>query len=350
MKTASRTPFRWGVVGAGAIARQFVDDLGHAVGTQVVAVHSHTKSSAQALAAGRGDVSIHEDFEAILHDPAVDAVYIATHNSLHALQALAAGKPVLVEKPLAMTSAQAREIATAANRAGLFSMEALWSRFLPAVGRVRALLAEGKIGDIQHVEAELAFHKPEAPGNRFYEPALGGGAARDLGVYALSLAFMFLGRPTRVGGEWWKAGTGVDRRTIFDLEFSSGVKARLACGFERNGDNAFTIFGSKGAIRMAPPFLKAQRVVIYGSAVRDLPLFGARTGASDPMAKLLTRLPFPGRTVEHFPFLGNGLQFQVMKVIEAVRAGATQSQIMPLQDSIAVLETIETVLSQPPEG
>ncbi|PWJ77641.1 putative dehydrogenase [Pseudaminobacter salicylatoxidans] len=353
MKTASRLPFRWGVVGAGTIARQFVDDLGHLPDARVVAVHSRTRNSAQALAADRSAVSIHDEFEAMLDDESVDAVYIATPNSFHApqaLKALAAGKPVLVEKPLAMTSAQAREIFTASGRAGVFAMEALWSRFLPAVGQVRKLLAEGAIGKVQRVAAELAFHKPEVSGNRFYDPALGGGAARDLGVYPLSLAFLLFGRPTTVAGKWRAAGTGVDRRTAFDFEFDGGVKATLACGFDRDGDNAFMIFGSKGAIRIAPPFLKAQRVITYRGIAGDLPLVGACARASGTMAKVLARLPVPGRRVELFPFPGNGLQFQAAAVAEAVSGGMMQSEVMPLQDSIAVLETIESVLRQPPEG
>lgn len=353
MDTASRRAFGWGIVGAGTIARQFADDMRHVEGACIAAVHSRTKSSARALSTHLDGVPVHDEFEAMLADAAVDAVYIATPNSLHApqaLMALAAGKPVLVEKPLAMTSAEAREIADASARCGVFAMEALWSRFLPAVERVRALLAAGAIGDIQRIEAELAFHKPEEPGNRFYDPALGGGAARDLGVYPLSLAFLFFGQPIRTGGQWWKTATGVDRRAVFDLEFAGGVKATLACGFDRDGGNAFTIFGSKGAIRMAPPFLKARRIAIFDSALRDLPLVGAGAQARGTMAKVLARLPLPGRTVEDFPFPGNGLQFQAMHVMQAVRAGGVQSPVMPLQDSIAVLEMIETVLSQPPAG
>lgn len=346
------TPFRWGIVGAGAIARQFVADLAHVGDATVAAVFSRTEAAARKLADEAGTATVPAQLEVMFADPDIDAVYIATPNSLHAeqaLKALAAGKPVLVEKPLATSSHDARAIADAAMRHGVFAMEALWSRFLPAVAHVRALLEEGAIGEVQQVEAELAFHHAEQPDNRFYDPAAGGGAALDLGVYPLSLAILLFGSPSSVGGKWWAAGTGVDRRTDFDLEFAGGVKGSFACGFDRDGENAFTIFGSRGAIRIAPPFLKAKRVTLYSAGLRDLPLVGAHAKASCFAGRVLAKLPVPGRAIQNFPFAGSGLQFQAEKMIQAVRAGAQQSDVMPLEDSIAVLSAIEFVLSRPAE-
>lgn len=343
-------PFRWGIVGAGVIARQFADDLRHVRGAEVAAVHSRRPELAAQFAQAVGAKSVYRSLEEMLQSSEVDAVYLATPNNLHAaqaLQTLTAGKPVLVEKPLATTSHDAAEIAAAVAGHGCFAMEALWSRFLPAVRQAKSLLAQGAIGEPISAEAELAFLQPERPDSRFYDPGLGGGAALDLGVYPLSLAVHFFGQPEAVKGNWIAARSGVDRRATFELAFASGVKGTFSCGFDCNGQNAFTIFGSKGALRIAPPFLKAQRLTLYRGALRDLPLVGPRASARGLASKLAARMPVPGLRNLHFPFPGSGLQFEAMAVMQAVRAKSVSDSIMPLADSIAVLKTVEAVLSRP---
>ena len=350
--TDPKKPFRWGIVGAGAIARQFAADLAHTDGGTVGGVFSRTEGMARDFAQVFGTDKVFLTLEGLLADPHVDAVYIATPNALHApqaLQAISAGKPVLVEKPLATRSADAEAVADAAAKFGVFVMEALWSRFLPAVQHLNKLLADDAIGTVSRVEAELAFPHPEQPGSRFYDPALGGGAAFDLAVYPLSLALMFFGKPVSIAGRWWPASTGVDKRAEFDLGFAGGISGAFSCGFDREGKNTFTIIGSKGALRIASPFLKAQKVIRYSASARDLPLVGATAHVGGLAGKVLGRLPVPGRVVEQFVFPGNGLQFEAEKMSQAVRAGKTRSDIVPLADSIAVLDIIERVLSQPAE-
>ncbi|WP_274628486.1 Gfo/Idh/MocA family protein [Arvimicrobium flavum] len=351
LQPQSTRPFTWGIVGAGVIARQFAADLGSIAGMRVGAVCSRSEASAVRLMRATGATRFHQELAALLTDTTIDGVYIATPNSLHApqaLQTLAAGKPVLVEKPLATSAADAARIAEMAKASGCFAMEALWTRFLPAVAAVRDMISTGTIGEIERIEAELAYRKQESADGRFFDPALGGGSALDLGVYPLSLALHLLGLPDRHSGRWWPAKSGVDLRCEFKLAFGQ-AKAALSCGFDRNGHNSFTILGSRGAIRLEQPFLKAQRVTVFGKSVRDLPLVGARTPVSGIAAKLLARLPLPGRKAESYRFAVNGLQFEAAAVMEAVRRGARQSDVMPLDHSVAVLEIIDAVLGRPPE-
>ena len=350
--TDRREAFRWGIVGAGAIARQFAADLVHTRDGAVGGVFSRTEGMARDFARVFGTDKVFLTLEGLLADPGIDAVYIATPSALHApqaLQAIAAGKPVLVEKPLATRSIDAEAVADAAAKFDVFVMEALWSRFLPAVEHVHKLLAENAIGTVSRVEAELSFPHPEQPGSRFYDPGLGGGAAFDLAVYPLSLSLMFFGKPVSVAGRWWAASTGVDKRTEFEVGFAGGIVGRFSCGFDREGENAFTVIGSKGALRIAPPFLKAQKVMRYNASARDLPLVGAAGPAGGLAGKLLARMPVPGRSIRQFVFPGNGLQFEAEKVSQAVRAGKRRSDVMPLADSVTVLDIIERVLSQPAE-
>jgi predicted dehydrogenase len=344
-------PFAWGIVGTGAIARQFAADLRYMPGAQIGAVCSRSADAARDFMVAAGAARFHATLAAMLADREIDAVYLATPNMLHAsqaLEALGAGKPVLVEKPLATSSGDAARIADLASTNRCFAMEALWTRFLPAVAAARDMLASGVIGEVAHIEAELCYRKQEISGDRFFDPALGGGSALDLGVYPLSLAVQLLGMPEKFSGRWWAARSGVDRRCRFELSFASAT-AELSCGFDRDGSNSFSIFGERGTIRIEAPFLKAQRITVFEGRVSGLPLIGARGPNSGLAGKFLSRLPLPGRKASHFRFPGGGLQFEAAAVMEAVRAGAAQSSIMPLRESIAVLEVIETVLGQPSE-
>ncbi len=341
-------PFSWGIVGAGAIARQFAADLAHAPGARIGAVLTRSGRLPDAFAPLAGGARVVASLDDLLSLADIDAVYVATPNSAHATQtlaAIAAGKPVLVEKPLATTSADARRIADAARAACVFAMEAMWTRFLPAIDAARDIIGSGRIGEVFRVRAELAYRREETPGSRFFDPALGGGASLDLGVYPLSLAMLLFGRPDKVTGTWRRSRSGVDMAVDARLGFGP-VTAELSCGFDRDGDNAFTIFGSKGALRIHPPFLKAQRLTVFHGRIAPLPLIGA--DASGLVARVATRMPLPGRSTSRYDFPGGGLQFEARATMDAVRAGQKACAAAPLADSVAVLEAIERVLAEDP--
>jgi predicted dehydrogenase len=342
---AQDKPFGWGIMGTGAIAGLFASDLGLLPQARVAAVHSRSLEKAQGFAARFGEARAYDDEAAFIADPAIEAVYIATPNHLHAAQALkaiAAGKPVLIEKPIALASADVEAIARAAGEHGVFAMEALWSRFLPAVRRAREQIAAGRIGKVRRIRADLSYLHSEEPGSRFFDPALGGGAAFDLGVYPLSLTLHLLGEPTAVDGSWLAAGTGVDRRSSFRLDYPAAI-AELSCGFDRDGTNRLLVEGERGGVIFEAPFLKAQRLSWYAEAGRAVAAYERGAGG---VARLLDRMPRSGRVSEGYAFAGNGLQFQAEAAMAAIRAGKVACAEMPLGESAAVLRIIETIRAQ----
>lgn len=339
--------FSWGIVGTGGIARQFASDLKLLPEARLGAVSSRDLGKARQFQAEFGAGRAYSEIEALLDDESIDAVYIATPNSLHAehaLLALARRKPVLVEKPLAVSAAEAERIEAAAGAGKCFAMEAMWTRFLPAIRAAKKLVDGGTLGRVKAITAELSYFREERPGSRFFDPHMGGGAALDLGVYTVSLALHFLGRPSNVSGSCRRAASGVDIRAEMRLEFDGAV-ANLSCGFDREGANEFTIEGTDGALRIGAPFLKAQRLTRFTPAAFALTGQTA-AGPRGMVAKVVERLPLPGRHAEVFSFPGNGLQFEAAAVMDAVRRGANQSDVMPLGESVAALRIIDTVLSK----
>ncbi|WP_309085636.1 Gfo/Idh/MocA family oxidoreductase [Chelativorans sp.] len=343
------TSFGWGIVGTGAIAHQFAADLAHAPGARLAAVQSRSPDKAQAFAERFPYTKAYGDLDALLADPDIRAVYIATPNALHAeqaLRAIEAGKPVLIEKPVGVSSGQAQAIESAAREQGVFAMEAMWSRFLPAIRHAREIVLAGAIGTVKSLRADLSYYRPQEPGSRFFAPD-GGGAALDLGVYPLSLAIHFLGLPERVSGAWQAVQTGVDLRMRFEL-FYPGAKATVSCGLDRTGSNLLAIEGSEGTLQIHAPFLKAQRISVYSAHLRRLPLLRQDFRGLNRAAKLVDRIAMPGHRLAEFPFPGGGLQFQAMAAMEAIGRGETSCPVMPLAQSAAVLRIIETVRANGP--
>ncbi|MGY6251174.1 Gfo/Idh/MocA family protein [Bosea thiooxidans] len=334
-------------MGTGAIAGLFAADLGLLPQARIAAVHSRSLEKAQGFIGRFGGGVAYDDEAAFLADPAIEAVYVATPNHLHAAQALraiVAGKPVLIEKPIALNSGDVDAIAQAARERGVFAMEALWTRFLPAVRALRERIAAGRVGEVRRIRADLSYVHREEPGSRFFDPALGGGAAFDLGVYPLSLTLYLLGEPQAVSGRWLVATSGVDLRSEFRLDYPQAV-AELSCGFDRDGTNRFLIEGTKGALTLEAPFLKAQRLSFDAEPGRAMTAY--ERGQSFA-ARLLDRIPKPGRSTEAFAFPGNGLQFQAEAVMAAIWAGEASCGTMPLSESAAVLRIIESLLAQLP--
>lgn len=335
----------WGIVATGGIASKFAEDLEHVAGAQRAAVCSRSRLRAETFAERYGFAHAHDELGALLADPLVDIVYIASPNVAHAdqaLEAIAAGKPVVIEKPMAMTAADARRVADTAGKAGVFAMEALWTRFLPAVQRAKALVDDGLIGEVLRAEAELAFPRGYDPKNRLFDPKLGGGCLYDLGVYPLSLAIMFLGDPDTVEGRWTAAPTGTDMAAEVTLGFG-GKSATIRAGFDREGDNAFTLYGAKGVLRIDRHFLSARSVTFW-----DKPMEQAPKPASGLLGKIARRLPLDGRRVETFDFPGHGLHFEARAAQAAILAGETASAVIPSEQSARVLDIIAAVLAEPP--
>src|SRR4051794_32242224 len=229
---ATMSTVRWGVVGPGRIADKVAPDFAHVPGAELVAVASRSAERAAAFAARHGIAGTHDSYAAIVADPGVDALYIATPHPQHraiALAALRAGKAILVEKAFTVTPEATREIVELATSTGTFAMEAMWTRFQPAVVRARELIADGALGDLRSVQGELCVQANPDPTDRFLNPAIGGGAVFDLSVYPISFAQMLLGDPETVHAQGTLTDTGVDLEESMLLGFPGGRSAALFC-------------------------------------------------------------------------------------------------------------------------
>ena len=224
--TATHRPLRWGIIGTGRIARIFATELAVSPDAALAAVGSRTARAAAAFAADFAGVRAHGSWTDLVGDDRVDAVYVATPHPWHAeaaLLAVRAGRHVLVEKPFTMDAHQARDVVAAARAAGVFCLEAMWTRFLPHSLRIRHLVADGAIGEPVSLTADVGQWFPPDPGHRLFAPALGGGALLDMGVYPVSWASMLLGRPSEVLAVSDPAFTGVDATAT--LLVVSGIRA-----------------------------------------------------------------------------------------------------------------------------
>ncbi|HUN36351.1 MAG TPA: Gfo/Idh/MocA family oxidoreductase, partial [Trebonia sp.] len=257
--------FRWGVIGAGRIAAQFVAGIPASRSGTLAAVASTDLARARALAAGAGDVAAYGDYESLLAAPDIDAVYIATLHPQHAglIEACAqAGKHVLCEKPLTVTGAEAEVAVAAAARAGVALVEAMMYRFQPQTQWIRAAIADGLIGTPLHVDVSCAFTTQFSPGDRLFDPAAGGGAILDVGCYAMSFARMVAGwtlgddsvEPVELTAGGHRAQTGVEDWATASLVFPGGLTANVRTGTRLADVSQAHVYGSDGHLHIPNPW------------------------------------------------------------------------------------------------
>ena len=317
------SPLRWGILGTGGIAQTFASDLRLTESGVVIAVGSRSQGSADRFADTFGIEIRHPSYEALVADPAVDVVYVATPHPMHrddAILALRAGKPVLVEKPFAMNEAEAAEIVEVARETGLFAMEAMWTRFLPHIAVVRDWLAQGTLGEIVTVTADHGQWFAEDPEFRLFAPELGGGALLDLGVYPVSFASMVLGTPNRIAAIIDPAFTGVDAQTSMVFGYQSGAHAVLTCTLRAKSPTRASIVGTDARIEIDGDFYAPATVTLI-----------PRQG--EPM-----RVPSAHE--------GRGLRHQADEVARRLAAGDLESPLMPLDETVSIMRTMDTVQAQ----
>jgi predicted dehydrogenase len=247
----------WGVLAPGTIASDFVDGLARHTGQRVVAAGSRSTERAEAFARPRGIDRAYGSYEQLVADPEVDVVYVAAVHTEHlrlALLAIAAGKHVLVEKPMTVTAAEASILVDAARTAGVFAMEAMWTRYLPQTDIVRQLLADGTLGEVRVVTADFGGSTPYDPASRSYDPRLAGGALLDLGVYPVSWAVFALGLPNAVLARGQLAPSGVDQQAALLLTAEHGAQALLSTGLRSSTPSTATVSGTVGRVEVDAPF------------------------------------------------------------------------------------------------
>jgi predicted dehydrogenase len=307
------TEIRWGIVGPGRIANSVIGDFRHVPNARAVAVASRSLERAKAFADQHGLERAYGSYGELFADDQVDAVYIATPHPQHlypALGAISAGKAVLIEKSFTATVGGAEEIVRAARVQQVFAMEAMWTRFQPAIVATRELIADGAIGEVRQVYADLGVDRSFDPNDRLFNLDLGGGAMLDLGVYVVSFAQHFLGGPDRVEVSGSLAPTGVDLEVGMLFGYQDGRAGALLTSLRHPTPGMARIHGTRGWIEVPPRFHHPTHIVLK------------RTGADPEVIKR--------------PPKGTGYSHQLIEVTECVRAGRTESTIMPLDDTLAV--------------
>jgi predicted dehydrogenase len=289
-------------------------DLGHGSNT-LYAVAAREADRSASFAAQFGASHSYGDYRSLVEDPDVDIVYIATTHPFHreqALMAIEAGKHVLVEKPLALNAADAREVLTAARRKGVFAMEAVWMRANPLILNAHELVTRGVIGDLVAVHADFSIEVAFDPRHRLYDLSNGGGALLDLGIYPMHLAWLFLGHPDFQQVLGTLSPTGSDAIVALQWGYTSGAVAQLRCATTAWTPGRATIAGSTGSISVEPWFLNPERLVVTTSEGESRVEGGGTTYGP-----------------------------QIEEVERCLREGLLESPLAPHADTIGVLEQID---------
>jgi predicted dehydrogenase len=313
---------RWGILGTGKIARAFATALKDTPGAVLTGVGSRGVDNAQAFAREFGGAA-YGSYQALADAPDVDLVYIGTPHPQHAanaLMALEAGKGVLCEKPFTMNRREAEQVAALARSRKLFLMEAMWTRFMPALAEVKRIIASGEIGNARHLTADFGFTAEFGPEHRVFNPMLGGGALLDLGIYPLSLATALLGPVESVTAQAEMGETGVDVQTGFSLRHRDGGLSVCACSLRARTPCELTVSGELGHVRMNTQFHRTQSVSVV-----------LADGTSRTVAT---------------PFIGNGYVHEAIEAQRCWRAGLLESPGMTHQETLALMGVMDDIRGQ----
>lgn len=319
------TKVRWGILATGGIAATFTEALQTMPDAEVVAVASRRPEPAKAFGERYGIGRTYGSWAELAADDEVDVVYVATPHSAHRAAAglcLEAGKPVLCEKALTLNTREARELVDLARDRGLFLMEAMWTYCNPLVRHMVTLVAEGAVGEVRHVSAHFGFAGSFAPTHRLRDPAQGGGALLDLGVYPVSFAHLFLGEPDHVAAWAHLTPERVDENTTVSLGWNSGAVASLSCSITSDTGAPAMVAGTAGRIEIPDGFFHADRFVLH------------RPGEASRTVHLSDVHPDHERST---------MRHEAAEVARCLRAGLTESPLVPLDGSLAVMRTLDAI-------
>jgi predicted dehydrogenase len=361
----------WGILGTGKIAQLFASDLACVPDAKLIAIGSRSKERARAFGEKFGVPNQHGSYAELANDPRVQAVYIATPASAHRenmLLCLNAEKAVLCEKPFTVNAREAAEVITLARRKKVFLMEAMWTRFVPLILKVRDLLVSGAIGTISHFIADMGTRVPFDSQGRIFNADLGGGALLQKGIYLLSLASMILGTPNVVKSLSSVGETGVDEHTGILLGYPGSQLASLVCSVRVDTERVATIVGSAGQIRIHEPIICPASLTLCRYPNRDWHREGMREARYARVGQELIQYCKRSRLVRQLreryprsseqllygihskkiyaPPIGEGLHYQVSEVIRCLRAGQIESYLMPLNESLTIMDTVDQIRAQ----
>ena len=313
--------YKWGILAPGSIAVSFTKGLEAIPEAERWAVGSRDIGRARAFADKHGYEKAYGSYAELAADPDVEIIYVATPHPQHeeaTITCLNAGKAVICEKPFAANAQQAERMIGCAAKNKAFLMEAMWTRFLPAVRKARELVEGGAIGPVRHIFADFAFRAQRDPGSRLFAPASAGGSLLDVGVYNVSLCSFFYGyreRPSRVQSHLDIGPTGVDETASVALNYVGGRSALLYSAIRVNTSQEAVIYGEDGYIRI-PNYWHGDTLII-------------KDGGGERVVKL--------------PFEATGYQFEALEVMECLENGLSESPMLPLAETLAVMETLDQI-------
>jgi predicted dehydrogenase len=312
-------PIRWGFLGAGGIAENVAQDIALTSGNVITAVAARDADRAAEFATRHGIERSYGSYPELVKDAEVDVVYIATTHPGHhdqALMAIEAGKAVLIEKPVCLTAPDALEVYDAAAAAGVFAMEAMWMRTNPLILRAQQLIADGVIGEVRGLRHEFGIGLAYDPEHRLYDLDNGGGALLDLGIYPATFAYLFLGAPDTVITSGELAPTGADDTVTMEWLYAGVPRAQLWCSISTVAPNEAVVLGSDGWITFGSPGFRPSKLTVH--------THDQEYDLADPLA---------GQ--------GHGYGPQILEVARCLRAGLTESPLVPAADSVAVLTLLD---------
>lgn len=315
---------RWGLLGLGTISSKFATGLSFLPDAEIHAVGSRSQAKADEFGAEFGATKAYGSYEALAADPDVDVVYIGTPHNYHmpnTLLCLKAGKHVLCEKPFAVNADEAKAMIDCARENDRFLMDAFWTRFFPGMVKLRQLLADKVIGDVMLVQADFGYRTGQVvPESRIYNPALAGGALLDVGSYCAQLASMIYGRqPGEISSQVTIGSTGVDELSVSIFKYSDYEMATLTTAIRLNTPHEARIMGTGGTISIPSWWMPSELTV-------------AASGAEPETIR--------------FDNAGNGFNYEAAAVGECIRAGKTESDIMPLDETLAIMQTLDRLRAQ----
>lgn len=350
---------RWGILGTGFIAGEFAKGLKSVENGELLGIASRTAANARAFAQIFKVPRAYDSYEELVKDADIDVVYIGTPNYTHkdlAISCLKAGKPVLCEKPFTVNAKETREVIDLARGQKLFCMEAMWMRFMPLIQQVKQAIVEGEIGEVKMLTADFGY--PIAS-DRSVTPEMGGGVLLDRGVYGLSLAYYLLGKPAEILSQASLSVTGIDEQSSILLSYPDGKLAVLSQSLSTRTSNQAVIMGTTGKIVIDELFIMPEKISIskfspsFGFPSPLTPLNAKQKLVAAAKQNSLVKnlyLSLSGLLksdkVTIQPLSGNGYNYEAQEVINCLQQGKLESKIMPLDETLEIMEAMDRVRSQ----
>lgn len=322
VRVLGNNDFQWGILGLGRISRKFATGLQSTPGARIAAVGSRSKDKAEEFGAEFAADRRYGSYAELAEDPDVQAIYIGTPHPMHyedTLLCLRAGKAVLCEKPFTINVRQAEELVAESRNSGVFLMEAMWTRFLPVMVKVRELVAAGAIGDVRMIQADFGFRTGFDPSSRLFDPNLGGGSLLDVGVYPVSLSSMLFGKPKEIKSFANLGSTGVDEEAAILLYHDGGQISMLSSAIRLTTPHIATILGTDGSITIPPAWWVGSSLTL-------------NRGGKDEVIDC--------------PFTGNGYNYQAEEVQRCVADGRIESATMPHDETVEIIRTMDAIRAQ----